>query len=263
MAIGREDYEERKENRIDRYAKRAQKAAQEAEDQGKRGRKIADTIPFGQPVLVGHHSEGWHRRDLGRIQNAFEKSRKAGEKAAYYQDKAETAAINRAISGDNPDAVNLYREKLVKLEAAQERMKAVNKAFSKGDEALKALGLDDVEIGKIKKNVESAPSFAKKPYPTWALSNNNAEIRRIKEQIESLEKLDNMDAKIIKFSGGELRHNTDINRVQFVFDDIPSPEIRLLLKSNGFKWAPSESAWQRQRTVNAIRTAEYLLSELK
>jgi hypothetical protein len=72
-----------------------------------------------------------------------------------------------------------------------------------------------------------------------------------------------MDAKITMFPGGELRHNTDINRVQFVFDDIPSTETRTILKSHGFKWSPSEKAWQRQRAVNAIRTSEYLLSKLK
>lgn len=33
----------------------------------------ADMIPFGQPVIVGHHSEGRHRRDLDRIRRGYDK----------------------------------------------------------------------------------------------------------------------------------------------------------------------------------------------
>ncbi|WP_461257198.1 phage portal protein [Treponema sp. R80B11-R83G3] len=48
---------------------------------------------------------------------------------------------------------------------------------------------------------------------------------------------------------------------QILFDDIPAPEKRKLLKSNGFKWSPSEKAWQRQRTTNAIYTAKRLIEQ--
>ncbi|MGH7327645.1 MAG: DUF3560 domain-containing protein, partial [Polyangiaceae bacterium] len=44
-------------------------------------RERADRIPFGQPILIGHHSEKRHRRDLERIhrghERAFELSRAA------------------------------------------------------------------------------------------------------------------------------------------------------------------------------------------
>jgi hypothetical protein len=197
---------------------------------------------------------------LEKIHNGFEKSFEAGKKAAYYQDKAETAAGNRAISGDNPDAVNLYREKLTKLEAAQEQMKAVNKAFAKGDGALKALGLTDERIAKMKSDV---PSYESKPYPAWALSDNSAEIRRVKRKIERLSELDAVEAETIAFKGGELLVNTEANRVQFVFDDKPREEIRALLKSCGFRWAPSEGAWQRLRTADAINVAKRLVSKIE
>jgi hypothetical protein len=185
------------------------------------------------------------------------------EKADYYEGKAVAASNSRAISGDNPEAVKLYQDKLVKLEAAQERMKAVNKAFTKGDESLKALGLSDTEINKIKKEVEAAPSFAKKPFPSWALSNNNAEIRRIKEKIEELSRLDGMEEEAVKFQGGELRFNTEMNRVQFVFDSIPPEEVRTLLEKNGYKWARSEGAWQRQRTLNGIGNAKRIVGGIE
>jgi hypothetical protein len=105
------------------------------------------------------------------------------------------------------------------------------------------------------------PSYEKKPFPTWALSNNSAEIRRVKEKLEELNRLDKMEAESTKFSGGEMLINIAINRIQFIFDDIPSLEIRKLLKSYGFKWSPSEKAWQRQRTLNAVSAANYIIKK--
>jgi len=100
-----------------------------------------------------------------------------------------------------------------------------------------------------------------KPCPSWMLGNNSAEIRRVKEKIETLKKLDNMTAENIVFNGGKMAVNVEINRVQFIFDDIPAPEKRALLKSRGFKWSPSQKAWQRQRTLNAVKVAKYLIEE--
>ena len=39
------------------------------------------------------------------------------------------------------------------------------------------------------------------------------------------------------------------------FDEKPTEQQRAQLKANGFKWAPSQDAWQRQLTDNAIYSA--------
>lgn len=44
--------------------------------------------------------------------------------------------------------------------------------------------------------------------------------------------------------------NEQINRYQIIFGGKPAPEIIKNLKENGFKWAPSQKAWQRQITIN-------------
>jgi hypothetical protein len=258
MAIGRTDYEERREMKIETYQERAAKSNDLANQELNRARDMGSVIPLGQPILVGHHSEKPHRALLKKIDSAYQKAHEAGEKATYYQAKANSAEDNKAISGDDTEAVNRYNEKLKELEAAQERMKAINKAWKQGNAALNALGLTDDEIEKIKNKM---PDYETKPFPTWALSNNNAEIRRIKQKLEELNKLDTMKAETVKFPGGEAVINLELNRIQFLFDDIPSQEIRKLLKSNGFKWSPKEKAWQRQRTLNAVRTIKYLLKE--
>lgn len=52
--------------------------------------------------------------------------------------------------------------------------------------------------------------------------------------------------------------NSENNRLQIFFDEIPSPEIRQELKGQGFRWARSEEAWQRQLTDNAIYAAKQI-----
>lgn len=44
--------------------------------------------------------------------------------------------------------------------------------------------------------------------------------------------------------------NEQINRYQIIFGGKPAPEIIKNLKENGFKWVPSQKAWQRQITIN-------------
>lgn len=57
------------------------------------------------------------------------------------------------------------------------------------------------------------------------------------------------------FDGGRVEDNTADNRLQIFFDEKPDAETRAALKSNGFRWAPSVSAWQRQLNDNAIYAA--------
>ena len=91
-------------------------------------------------------------------------------------------------------------------------------------------------------------------------------IERLEEKAVKAKKeseLDGMAAEVIKFPGGEMRVDVDINRVQFVFEDVPSREVRAILKSHSFRWTPSEGAWQRQRTMIAVRVAKGLILQIE
>lgn len=76
-----------------------------------------------------------------------------------------------------------------------------------------------------------------------------------------LSELDKLEAARVapidstKFDGGEIVKNAELNRLQIVFDEIPGEEIRDELKRNGFRWSPSNQAWQRQLTPNAEAAA--------
>ena len=92
-----------------------------------------------------------------------------------------------------------------------------------------------------------------KPYPAYLLSNNNANIRRVRQRIEELSSRSEFAGWT--FPGGEAKINEPENRLQLIFEEKPDANQRQELKSNGFKWAPSQGAWQRQLNQNAIRAA--------
>ena len=48
-----------------------------------------------------------------------------------------------------------------------------------------------------------------------------------------------------------IKRNKDIMRLQIFFDGIPQPETRQKMKINGFRWSPSNKAWQRLLNGNA------------
>lgn len=76
---------ERAAARVERLEARAERTAAESDAAWNKARATADLIPFGQPVLVGHHSEGRHRRDLARIDAGY---RKGAELAAEARENA-------------------------------------------------------------------------------------------------------------------------------------------------------------------------------
>ena len=61
----------------------------------------------------------------------------------------------------------------------------------------------------------------------------------------------------------EVVGNREENRIQFIFDGKPSEEIRRILKSNGFRWALSQEAWQRKMSGNAFYSARAAMAALK
>lgn len=163
------------------------------------------------------------------------------------------------ISSDDPQAVEKLEAKLATLEKHQEMMKAANAAIrmkdpAKGDAKLAELGYTPEDIAKLR-----APDFCGRiGYPAYALQNNNANIRRIRGRIAELKKRTESTPEGWEFDGGRVVVNTAENRLQIIFDGKPNADIRTELKGEGFRWAPSQGAWQRQLTDNAMRAARRL-----
>lgn len=185
----------------------------------------------------------------------MEKSIAAAEKADYYEHKAEAAERNTAIFSDDPEALTKLKEKLEGLQVAQTRMKQINAYYRKHGTCQGFHGLSDEQAEKLDDRVRNGYSWEKTPYPPYALSNNNQEIRRLQGRIKQLTEARELGYQGWEFEGGKVVANAENNRLQVFFDEIPSAELRQEMKSRGFHWARSEGAWQRQLTDNAIYSA--------
>ena len=163
------------------------------------------------------------------------------------------------VMSDDPAALDKLRAKLKKLEDLQAKMKAVN-AYYRKHKTLE--GCPDLTTGEIQAiSAEMKNSWRSNPVPfeAYELTNNNATIKRTRERVAALE----AEAARAAAGGTEdyegkgytLRENTDICRIQFIFDGKPDDDVRSLLKSHGFKWSPREGAWQRLLNDNARSAA--------
>jgi len=126
-------YRERRERRAERLRGWAEKRAQKSAAALRAAQNAVDGIPFGQPILVGHHSEKRHRAALdrhdARMRAGIEHQNKAHEMNARAAEIDRQAA--RAIYSDDVNACEQLRERIAGLEADRERVKAVNKAVRK------------------------------------------------------------------------------------------------------------------------------------
>ncbi|RKI78490.1 DUF4316 domain-containing protein [bacterium 1xD42-87] len=160
------------------------------------------------------------------------------------------------ISADDPNAVSKLESKLAKLEALQETMKAVNAYYRKHKTLDGCPHLSPEQIEKLKASMSGSYRANPKPFESYQLSNNNAEIHRLKNRITALTRRKELGYVGWEFDGGRVEANTADNRLQIFFDEKPDKDIREELKGNGFRYAPSAEAWQRQLNDNAIYAAD-------
>ena len=162
------------------------------------------------------------------------------------------------ISADDADATTKLERKLVSRQETQEHMKAVNAYYRKHNALDGCPDLTPEEIEALKIDMAQSWHIQGRPYPSWQLSNNSAEIRRIKARIEQLTRQRETGYVGWEFGGGIVEANQEANRLQILFEAKPDKEIRTILKNNGFRWSPKAGAWQRQLNDNAIRAADYI-----
>lgn len=162
---------------------------------------------------------------------------------------------NRVISSDDPNAIQKMQDKLEMCEKSQKYMKEVNAYYRKNGTCEGFPGMEAARAARLDESVRQAYSWDKQPFPSYALTNNSAEIRRLKQRIEKLTVNQEVGFVGWTFDGGEVVANSEENRLQIFFDEKPDEQKRSALKGNGFKWSPSQGAWQRQLNDNAIYAA--------
>ena len=173
--------------------------------------------------------------------------------------------VGTSISSDDQNAVAKLKAKLERLRQYREDMKEANAYRRKHGSWEGYQGALSLEVRNA---IESSrPNFnphfnrsLKDPHDGWFdLDNNRAEIRRTEGRIKSLEKTQNADfSSDVPFDGGKVRFDTANNRIQIMHDARPDADAIRELKSRGFRWSPSEKAWQRMLNDNGIYAAKQL-----
>lgn len=253
-------HEMKQAERKERHASAAARLRSESEAAFAAAAQAVEHIPFGQPILVGHHSERRHRRDLERHDQRMRKAielQKAADEAAR-----RAATESNAISSDDPDAPDKLRERIAKLERNQEIMVAANKIYRAriGDEEkvakLISLGLSE----KAARN-GLLPDFAGRiGFPGYALTNNSGNLRRLKDRLAAIESNAAEAAQPdIVGKGWTVREDKEDNRLLILFDAIPDATLRGRLKQHGFRWSPSRKAWVRMLNNGARFAAQVAL----
>jgi phospholipid N-methyltransferase len=135
--------EERAAQRADRFSTYQGKRAADAEQARKSVSAIADGIPLGQPILVGHHSERHARRDAEKIENGLRRAVRLWETVGYWQQRA-AGAIAHARYLEQP-AVRARRIK--KLEA---ELRGYRRDTAKAETALELWAVEPLTLERAK-----------------------------------------------------------------------------------------------------------------
>lgn len=244
---GRQDYEERKQARIDRLYNAADKAQNASDAAWERSNDLSRRFEGGQPILVGHHSEQGARAIQKKIHTAMARSVEYSEKASSLRQKAEAAEKNTAISSDDPDCIEKLQAKLDALVARRDRYKTINAFYRKNKTCKGCEGVDDTLAAKLDENAKSVLNQYK-PIPDYELTNLGARIRDIKKRLETLKLIDEMPEETISFDGFcEIESNPETNRVVIRFFVQIGDDLKRELDMYGFRWAYSLKQWQKLR----------------
>lgn len=114
---------DRATQRADRFDTLSDKRARDAQSARAAVDAIAENIPFGQPILVGHHSERHARKHAEKIERGMERAVKMWETSEYWANRA-AGAIAHAAYKERPD-VRARRIKTIEADRRKaEREKA-------------------------------------------------------------------------------------------------------------------------------------------
>lgn len=173
------------------------------------------------------------------------------------------------IRTGSANAVEALEAKIAKAEAHQEKMKAVNaliRKHMKAETEEKAAALID-ELGLTPSEayaILKPNCFGGIGYEHFDLSNNSANIRRMKDQLEKAKKLAAAPQPDQEINGVRIVDNQEADRLQMFFPvERVDRNIYDLLKAHGFHHTPSIKGFQAYRGANANYWAKKIAEEFK
>lgn len=179
-----------------------------------------------------------------------------------WREKAKKAIVKKT----QPEKT--YNSEIERYKQELEGMRKNHELMKEGNIAIKKAHKDKTDISQY-----LIDTFGIKPHMIdwtmkfgFGLQNNNANMKRVEARIKELEAKEqnrqNEPEKEFSFNGGKVIMNYEADRIQIKHDSRPNQEVITLMKRNGFKWSPTNQAWQRQITGNAIYVTKNLLKSL-
>lgn len=238
---------ERLERKVERRKEWAEKAEARSEQHYNVGHKMMDAIPFGQPILVGHHSEKRDRNFRGRIHGHMSKFVEERKLAAHHESKADGLAtqLERTIFTDDHNATEALEQRVAENEAKRDRMKKINAMYRKGDAAgLEAAGLN---LEQLREKLKTAYSWCQQPYPSYELTNLGARIREDKKRIEIVKQQASRRAEAEAAPNGVVLKVCNEGYCRVTFAEKPARSVIEALKAAGFWWG--NASWSGKLEV--------------
>jgi hypothetical protein len=249
---------ERRADRQDRIDTRANRLRGDASAQFRRADQISERFYGGQPILVGHHSEKGARRDHARMDNAMRNGIALSDAASAVA----SVTPSTAVLATDSDGAEIMQARIEKAEAQQAQWKAINALVRKGDRAaLAAMGLGETTIKEL-----FTPQWGDRGpigMPAYLLTNNNANIRRMRLRLAELQRATKLEFKERTVGDVRVIEDPDTMRIRLHFPGKPSPAVIAILKMHAFRWAPSERAWQRQLNGSGRMHADLVLHAIE
>ncbi|WP_176329007.1 DUF3560 domain-containing protein [Burkholderia vietnamiensis] len=251
-------YEARQEARRDRLENQADRARKKSNRLYREAHEMAERIPMGQPILIGHHSEGRDRNYRRRIDSRMARSCAEADKAEHFARRA-AAVGTGGVSSDDPEAIAKLRAQLADRRTKQERMTRVNALVRRKDvSGLADLGLSEESIASLM----NTDGSGKAVYPAYTLRNNGAQIRRLEARISELERAAGQSDKEEKGRGYTYREDVAENRVMLSFQVRPSLEVHKMLRRYGFQFSSTRGAYVRKLNANGRYAAQQIRKQL-
>ena len=217
-------------------------------------------IPFGQPILVGHHSEKRHRKMIERANAAFDR---AGEHLKMAEKHKQAAAgienmLEQSIFDDDEDAIERLEERISGNEKARDQMKAINAIIRKNPRAKSTpekvkqikelMGWDDEQAEKVfVPDCMGGIGFA-----SYSLSNIGACIRRDQQRIAKIKRTA-IAKQAAEDNGGVSIRKTDSGYCYITFADYPGREIIKALKAENFHWSRPSWCGNTERIPDIVK----------
>lgn len=211
--------------------------------------------------------------NVARNEKANDRTHKAYEKFSNWRGKAKDAILKRqqeALPQEEKDAEKLESFKSM-LESGCIGVHEASIGHSSASKTLLASNfykrIDTYakkgEVELIKEAILYVDDFQE--YYNTTIFTKRHKFYKLVEMAESVkqkqEANQNRENKEMQIIGGILVWNWKENRLQFLFDKKPTPEVITSLKKNAFRWSHKNRAWQRQLTRNAEITAGIFLKE--